>query len=191
MNPARVLSMLAELRILKFFPAEKEMLTALLRLVGNMCRTEDEVRWLVDRMTNGSLYSEWPGPQEMRACFCSRFPPKDNINMDSTIYVDGIPSERDQKQIAAPELPALPPGAMVTADAVLDAAVAQAAQEKQMPQAKPISVRGQRFARFLSETLTAPKDREPVASPTPQIITQADIDNALAAIHQQNTEHIQ
>lgn len=102
MNPQVILEMLSELAMLRFFPSGNEsVLLGLARLVNQMCRTEDEVRWLVDRMTSG-IYAEWPGPQEMRACFCSRFPPKDRLNAYSTVYPDGIPLSRPLPKISAP-----------------------------------------------------------------------------------------
>lgn len=124
MRPEKILEMLSELAVLKYFPASSDgALTALARLVQQMCRSESEVAWLVNRMTSG-LYAEWPGPKEMRACFCSKFRPKDGINAYSEVYLDGIPSESGRFELGAPNLKALPPGASVTADSHLSAAVA-------------------------------------------------------------------
>ena len=102
MNPKRVLEMLAELAMLRFFPAgNSAVLIGLARLVNQMCAEESQVRWLVDRMTSG-IYAEWPGPQEMRACFCSRFKPKDGLNAYSTVYPDGIPLSEPRARIEPP-----------------------------------------------------------------------------------------
>ena len=50
-----------------------------------------------------ALYNEWPGPQEVRAVFCSRFKPADSIEAYSSVYMDGIPSESETYgQIEAP-----------------------------------------------------------------------------------------
>lgn len=125
MNPKRVLDLLGRLAMLKYFPAKDEnVLEGLLDLVSEMCRNESEVEWLIKRMTSG-LYAEWPGPQEMRACFCSRFPPRDGINAYSTVYPDGLPPSKEAalKQISGPELKALPPGHAASADVGLEAAV--------------------------------------------------------------------
>ena len=104
MNIDVVIEKLKELAMLKYFPANNpSVLVALSRLVGEMCRNESEVEWLVNRMTSG-LYTEWPGPKEMRACFCSKFPPKDGINAYSEVYLDGIPSERERNLLGAPNL---------------------------------------------------------------------------------------
>lgn len=93
MNPRNIASILGELRVLPMFPNDDAVLVSLVRLAGAMATSEDQVRWLVNRMTSG-LYAQWPGPQEMRACFCSRFKPADGISVCSTVYLDGIPSER-------------------------------------------------------------------------------------------------
>jgi hypothetical protein len=110
--------MLSELGALKFFPrGDAAVLLALTRLCGAMCHNEGEVRWLINRMTSG-LYSEWPGLAEMRACFCSKFRPKDGISTFSTVYLDGIPSEQPTRAaIAGPDLLALPEGRSASADA--------------------------------------------------------------------------
>ena len=124
MNLKRVLEALAGLAMLKFFPANNEaVLAALARLVVNMCETEQQVEWLVDRMTSG-LYQEWPGPLEMRAVYCSRYKPKDGLNAHSQVYPDGIPASKEARTaIAAAEQKALPPGHTVSADDGCEAAV--------------------------------------------------------------------
>jgi hypothetical protein len=77
---------------MKFFPSDPAARLALTELMTEMASTEEQVRWLAKRMR--SLYNEWPGEREMRACFCSRFRPADGINAYSSVYSDGIPSER-------------------------------------------------------------------------------------------------
>jgi hypothetical protein len=173
MNPIVITEILAELRVLPFFPNDEAVMAALVRMVGQMATTEDQVRWLVARMTNG-LYSEWPGPKEMRACFCSRFRPKDGINVHSTVYIDGIPSERQN----APQLPAGGPVALLpAADEVISDPQAQraiqglAASLPKMPKAAPGN---SQFARQLREIETAPQDRPELPGPTRQVITEAD-----------------
>lgn len=156
MNFERIAKTLSGLRVLKFFPNDEHALVALVRMVGEMASTEDQVEWLVGRMTSG-LYAEWPGPREVRAVFCSRFNPRDGINAYSTVYIDGIPSERPA--IAAPMQKALPPGAMVTADESMDEAIQELAKAKAMPSAR---VESTRFSRQLAEVLTAPAAREEI-----------------------------
>jgi hypothetical protein len=137
---AKIASVLGELAVLKFFPSDDGARAAILRIVVEMIGAdptvspEDQVEWLVKRMTNG-LYNEWPGPREFRACFCSRFKPRDGITAYSGVYADGIPSERS-------ELAALPPAAQkklrelpageVSADPEMDDMVKRAANAMRM-----------------------------------------------------------
>lgn len=130
MNPKNIMNLLGRLAMLKYFPASNDaVMEGLMVLVGEMCRTEDEVRWLVTRMTSG-LYSEWPGPLEMRAVYCSRYSPKDGINAYSQVYPDGIPIDprSTSKCIAGPEMKALPPGHVASADEHMEVALQIAAR---------------------------------------------------------------
>jgi len=130
MNVQRVLKTLAGLAMLKFFPANNEaVLEGLARLVVGMCENEQQVEWLVDRMTSG-LYQEWPGPLEMRAVYCSRYKPKDGLNAYSQVYPDGIPMSKEGKlrQIAGAELKALPPGHVASSDEHMEVALRIAAR---------------------------------------------------------------
>lgn len=130
MNPKRILESLAGLAMLKFFPSNNEaVLLALARLVMDMCENEQQVEWLVDRMTSG-LYQEWPGPLEMRAVYIEEYKPKDGIVVYSQVYPEGIPrgaktppGKQPRKQIAGTEMKALPPGHVASADTGLEAAV--------------------------------------------------------------------
>ena len=96
--------MVAELRVLRFFPNDEAVLNAIVRLCGSMCASEEQVRWLVDRMTSG-IYSEWPGIAEVRACFCCRYKPKDGISVCSTVFPAAYHRIRPRHQgpIAAPK----------------------------------------------------------------------------------------
>src|SRR5690349_7814500 len=96
--------------MLKFFPSDREARAAIVEMICEMASDECQVEWLVARALR--LYNEWPGPRELRAAFCSKFRPRDGINAYSTVYLDGIPSEREQfvPQIAAPALKLLPDG---------------------------------------------------------------------------------
>lgn len=184
MNPIRVMEMLGELAVLKFFPAgSTDVLKALARMCGQMCQSEAQVRWLVDRMTGG-LYTEWPGPAEMRACFCSRFRPNDGISVCSGVYPEGIPSERasepwrsaigtsERKLIGgSPEEPMCPESAAIIKELAI--------QMPMMPAARSYDS-NDKFSQLLKLTLTAPSDRPELPPPTPQIITQADVDALIA-----------
>jgi hypothetical protein len=126
--------MLGELRALRFFPNDELVMNAVVRLCGSMCASEEQVRWLVDRMTSG-IYTEWPGIAEMRACFCCRYKPKDGVNAYSTVFPDGLPPDPTappRPGIAAPDLKRLPPGHEVTADPELEASIQRLADKGRM-----------------------------------------------------------
>ena len=89
MNPAEIVEILQELRVLPYFPNDEYVLNSLVKLCGSMCRSLAEVQWLVNRMTSG-IYTQWPGPAEMRACFCCRYRPKDGVSAYSSVYPDGL-----------------------------------------------------------------------------------------------------
>ena len=111
MEVKRVSNILGGLALLKYFPTDGEARGELAVMVSEILTTEDQVAWLVRRMRN--LYNEWPGPQELRAVACSKFKPADGIEGNSCIYLDGIPSEREQKTALPPPDPRsrlLPPG---------------------------------------------------------------------------------
>ncbi len=102
--------MMAQLALLPFFPASPQDRLVLSEYVENFAETDDQLKWLGARMLD--LYKEWPGPREMRACFCSRYRPKDGISITSAVYAaeDGIPSERQPERLLLPAARALPPG---------------------------------------------------------------------------------
>jgi len=105
--------------ILNYFPKEGDARAAIAEMVIDMVDTPEQAMWLARRMVE--LHNDWPGPREMRAVFCSRFRPRDGIEVNSTVYVDGIPSERVQQL----ELPAPNPRSRITtADSEMSSAIA-------------------------------------------------------------------
>lgn len=90
-------SCVGNLGTLKFFPSDPDSRAAIGTLVLDMCSTPEQAEWLGKRMI--VLFNEWPGPQELRACFCSRFRPRDGIELYSRAYADGIPSESEQRNL--------------------------------------------------------------------------------------------
>jgi hypothetical protein len=104
---------------LKFFPGDPEVKATIAEIVMELANTREEAIWLGKRMV--ALFNEWPGPIEMRATFCSKYRPRDGHEVNSTVYLDGIPSEREQ-QIA---LPAPNPRSRITsADPAMSSAIA-------------------------------------------------------------------
>jgi hypothetical protein len=78
---------------LEYYPAESAARAAISAELSSMCKSEDEVKWLVRRMIR--LYTKWPGIMELRRVYCSTHPPLDAIEPTgaSEFYPDGIPSE--------------------------------------------------------------------------------------------------
>ncbi len=191
MNPENVLAMLLELRVLRFFPNDESVMDAIVRLCGSMCASEEQVRWLVTRMTSG-IYAEWPGIAEMRACFCCRFRPADGINAYSTVFPDGLPPDPNAPpRIAAPVLKTLPQGHEVTADPELEASIQKLAEKVKPPAPHPAITQ---FAQMLKEIVTPPERREPEepppVNPNFKPITQADIDAAVQELHERRAREM-
>ena len=193
LNFEQINGIVAELATLPFYRSEEAAHLAVVRIVGQMATNIDQVRWLVNRMTSG-LYSEWPGPKELRACFCSKFKPADGIECGSSVYPDGIPSERaSQEWISAPApklLEAAPPKLLEAAkdepitDPKIQKAVSDAARKmKAMPAGKPI---GDERERRFREAITAPQDRPERPAPSEpmsldrRLELQSQIDRAVA-----------
>lgn len=118
---------LARMSLLKFFPADDYARAELVRFVGDMATTNEQVEWLVTRCLQ--LWNAWEGPKELRAIFCSKFKPADGVEAYSDLpqFVDGIPSENadyttalpapaDAKRLTAAECTAAPSVAETLAD---------------------------------------------------------------------------
>ena len=104
---------------LKYYPSEDAGRLSIIKEIGRMVSHIDQARWLVRRML--SLYNEWPGPMEMRGCFCSRFRPADGIERYSTVYAgengDFFPPEPGKsKSLPSPQALRLPAGSPETVD---------------------------------------------------------------------------
>lgn len=92
-NVKRAAEIMGRLGAMRFFPSDPNAQAAILQIACEMARSETQLEWLADRML--SLYNDWPGPMEMRACFCSKFQPKDGIERHSSVFPDGIKSESE------------------------------------------------------------------------------------------------
>ena len=102
-DPKTALDCVRRMSALNFFPREDEAKTAIAECVMDMCNAPQEAYWLARRMLE--LYNEWPGPREMRAAFCSKYIPRDKHEVNSTVYGDGIPSEKNNRPALPPPLP--------------------------------------------------------------------------------------
>lgn len=82
-------AMVRRLAALRYFPSDPSAQSPIVDLVLSMCHTEAEAAWLIGAMTSG-IYNDWPGLQEMRACFCAMFQPKDGLECYSQKYAGGF-----------------------------------------------------------------------------------------------------
>lgn len=126
----------ADLTMLNFFPGDDGGRLAVVKLVARLCSTMAQVEWLVTRLT--TLYNKWPGPAEVRAVFCKRYPPADGIDTRNThtseFFPDGnIPCETPEA-LPWPGL-ALPPG-RVSASPALENEIRLLAAPKAMVPAR-------------------------------------------------------
>lgn len=120
------------LALMAYFPSDEEFRAALVELLGEMCNSDTEVLWLARRMRN--LYPKWPGAHELRAVLCSKYSPRDGIEVYSGVYGDGIPSENGDQplQIAGPAVKALPEGHSASVDPELEEMVGEVAESCRM-----------------------------------------------------------
>ena len=97
----RATKTLGGLALLKFFPTDDFARAELVSMVCEMASTNEQIEWLVKRARN--VWSQWEGPSELRALFCSKYKPADGVECFSALpqFADGIPSERE----SAPQLP--------------------------------------------------------------------------------------
>jgi hypothetical protein len=118
------------LSLLRFFPADDEARGMLGEILAAMCPDDDACDWLVRRTLE--LHNEWPGPVELRAILCSRYPPADGVDAYSSIWTEGIPPSKPTQQ----ELLALPPGPSSGPDPQLAAMIADLAVRKRLSAAE-------------------------------------------------------
>ena len=186
-NVAAVTKALGRLTLMKYFPADDTARTALVEMVCGMVHHEDQAEWLAKRMLQ--IYREWPGPYEMRACFCGRYRPLDGVNAYSEIYANGLPPDPTappRPEIAAPVLKALPAGHVVTADPELEKSIQKLAEKCKMPAPHPAITR---FAQMLKEITTAPPDRRAPEASRPVNLNFKPIDETdVARAVQENHE---
>jgi hypothetical protein len=66
--------------ILRYFPVDAGTRVAVMSLLEQMVRTPDQLAWFGRTMINE--VGEWHGPKELRGVFCTRFRPKDGVEVD-------------------------------------------------------------------------------------------------------------
>jgi hypothetical protein len=185
MDFQRIAEIAGGLAALKFFPVDDHARLAIMEMIGDMAENEDQVQWLVKRML--SLFNEWPGPKELRALFCSRWTPRDGLLAYTEVYTflnGGYPNPANppKEPRALPEPRAL----LASSDATPICAESQAVIDElvqampRMPAAVPI---GDALEARLREVLMGPIDRPQPPAPTPQIITETDVQRAVEQLH--------
>ncbi len=100
------------LSVLPYFPNKAGAQSLIADEIQSMCQAFEQGVWLARRMSQ--LVSKWEGLREMRAIYCSKYSPKDGLDATSTLFLDGVPSERafgpaaiagaNPLAIAAPEM---------------------------------------------------------------------------------------
>ena len=126
LTPETATAAVAKMALMAFFPGDADVRAALVSVFMEMIDTDEQLDWLVNRALR--LYARWPGVAEIRALYCSRWKPKDGMETYSSIYPEGIPSERN----GARQERDAPRGSPVTADVDLDRKVRQAADKKKL-----------------------------------------------------------
>jgi hypothetical protein len=189
---AGIEKLVRRLTLMAYFPAGEDIRQELADAVTEFAETDEQLDWLGRQMQ--IRYPQWPGIRELRACFCSKFKPKDGISVFSAVFeVAGEHLEEPPRSLAAPAMRLLKGASSPVEKEVVERPRAKdppitdpqskqmiadlAAAIPKMPSAAPIN---DGFERTLSEVLTAPADREPLSGPTPQIITREDEASAVA-----------
>src|SRR5262245_60139338 len=125
----------AKLATLKFFPTRADAVEAVTEAVIEFASTDEQLDWLGRRVV--ALFTEWPGPRELRAIFCARFKPADGFEVPSAAFPEGVPSELsvpygnlgisadspNSPKLSAPPLAALPSGHEATTDEEFERAI--------------------------------------------------------------------
>ncbi len=179
---------------LKFFPSDAQARIGIAEQLAGMCSTEDQLRWLVRVVP--TIYNEWPGVRELRGVFCMKFKPRDGIEAVSESYPDGLSSEQlnpGQKQVAAAQRRALPPGEPVTADPEMQALVVAIAPRRHKVPAPPEDwVRLNPGETDLQGLMRMSERLSKLESePEPRAATQAEIDAIKEYQESHRTESVQ
>jgi hypothetical protein len=110
----------SRMAILKYFPSETPPRAEIAKLLIRMVDNDKHLAWLIDTIV--SRLNEWPGPNELRGVFCTRFKPADGIEANCSIAgftaEDGeaaasyqqIEAPRAQKMLVAGEVAELVDG---------------------------------------------------------------------------------
>ncbi len=96
LNADNLFTIVGKLGRMAFFPSDVDSRFGIAEDMADMCDTEEQAAWLVKRMVH--LFPKgWPGAGEMRAVYCSKFKPRDGVEVPSAAFPLGIPSESPQR----------------------------------------------------------------------------------------------
>lgn len=128
-NVERAARSIGKLSLLKFFPSDPDARTALVEMACAMVETDEEIEWLCRRALQ--IFNEWPGPNELRALYCSRYPAQDGVSANSELFSTGYPPDPafPRREEWIPQLPA---GRRISGDINIENAVILLAEEKRM-----------------------------------------------------------
>lgn len=105
----QIVATVGEMAALKYFPSDEHGRAAIMKLLDRMAGANyrEQLNWLSETLMDN--YTEWPGPHEIRAIFCTRFKPADGIEADLTagrlaakIEARALEAHQAHKQLAAP-----------------------------------------------------------------------------------------
>lgn len=173
---------IATLSLMKFFPSDPYTRTALIELLAEMCHTDEQAIWLAKRTVQ--LHNEWPGAHELRATLCSKFRPRDGIEVYSAIYPGGVPSETGRLENAPalmlesgvmPVSRQLPAGHVASADPEAEDLIGKLVESSAMPALRRLDADGKRVDAELRRLYHEAPETHP---PTTATITGKQVDEA-------------
>src|SRR5215472_7254230 len=87
-----LLKAVGKLMSMPYYPVSETLVKiSLIDELPEIAGNDEQLAWLIRRVT--SLYAYWPGLSEIRAVYCSKFKPRDGIEVHSGVFLDGVPSE--------------------------------------------------------------------------------------------------
>jgi hypothetical protein len=99
--------------VMNFPPTGDGVPAALAEAIEQFAESDEQLDWLRNQMQ--IRYQDWPGVRELRACFCSRFEPKDGVSIPTDVLAVGGNQAGDTSK-------RLPPGRAAASDERADTA---------------------------------------------------------------------
>lgn len=110
---AAIIQAVAKLGALTYFPSDPGARQALMELLGRMVSTPEQLDWLVRTLVD--RVGTYPGPAEIRGLFCTRFRPKDGVEVNCSLsgfspadqerrYLQQAEQWKAEEQLPAPAL---------------------------------------------------------------------------------------